>query len=158
MPDIRWHDPHASAPPCPLVTIDGAGGWSLGNQSGGAIRLSISSAVWVLSLPASFFGPASAGSDACCTGNAHAGSFGGGVFSCSGLTACCAEYTPADNNTNTPMNANLRIELSPFGGSKRTRPPMLIEHIGAGISRPTITPAPSDCLRVARAQLSRAPA
>src|SRR5262245_33667055 len=118
MPDIKWHEPHASAPPCPLVTMDGAGGWSFGSQSGGAIRLSISSGVKVLSLPASFFGPGSGASDPCCTGNAHAGSFGGGVRSCSGLTACCAEYTPADTNSNTPTNANLRIALSPCGGSK----------------------------------------
>src|SRR5215470_5986304 len=112
MPDIRWHEPHASAPPCPFVTIDGAGGWSFGSQSGGAIRLSISSGVYVLSLPAIFFGPASVGRDPCWTGNAQAGSLGGGVRSCSGLTDCCAEGTPADRNSNAPTNANLRIESS----------------------------------------------
>jgi hypothetical protein len=53
---MRWQDPHASIPPRPFVTGDGAGGCSSGNQSGGASRLSISAGVYDLLLPGTRFG------------------------------------------------------------------------------------------------------
>jgi hypothetical protein len=63
-----------------LVTSIGAGGCSLGKQSGGAIKLSISAAVYVLWLPWTFFGPSSVGRLPSYTEYAHFGSRAGGVF------------------------------------------------------------------------------
>src|SRR6185295_3386464 len=50
-PDIRWQAPQARAASCPLVTMEGAGGCSLGNQSGGFSRSSICERRYVFVLP-----------------------------------------------------------------------------------------------------------
>src|SRR5437667_12293964 len=72
---MRWQAPQASAPACPFCTMDGAGGCSSGNQSGGFNRSSICAGVYVLVLPATLFGPgSSAGTAPLIAGNAQDGS------------------------------------------------------------------------------------